>query len=157
MVNQIWISARLVVCAGVVISLLLLGGVASAEGGQKKKASKETALELNADHLGKSREALGSENAVIEDAEEEAAETKEEAECKHGKKHWKKHGKKHRRKHGEKHHGHEGCNEESCKARHHGRKAVARSYQRCVEVSVQAQNSLDESSRVCRVLFPKDE
>ena len=144
MLNQIRNSARLVICAGVVISLVLLSGAASAEGGQTKKASNETTLELNADHLGKSREALGSENAVIEDAEEGAAETKEEAECRHGK------------KHGKKHHGHKGCDEKSCKARHHGSKAVARSYQQCVEVSVQAQNSLDESSRVCRVLFPKD-
>ena len=141
--KRIQTTAKNVLCWVAAAAFISLAGDAAAESG--KQSSEEPTLKLGAEHLDKSREALGAEHVVVESSETKGHDG-EKHRCKgHHKHHGKKHGKKH------------GVCDESCKARHHGRKPVARTYERCVEVSVQAKNGLDESSRVCRVLFPAKE
>lgn len=133
-------------------AMLTSGGAAFAEEG--KASSDEPAIKLGSEQLGLSREELGTDKVV--DTEQEKAEKKG---TKAGKKIKARHQlRKHSgkdKKHGK--HGKHECSEhecgETCKARHKGKRRY--NYKSCVEAAVRAENNLDESSRVCRALFPK--
>lgn len=124
------------------------------------------AIKLGAGDLGKSREELGARSLPAEEAASAEASAEAEMKARRGKNgkakkhrgHGKhgKHGKKGKKgkhdcedcdaKHGE-------CHGDCKHGKHHGKHGRG-GYKQCLEKSIRAGNSFDESSRVCRAVFP---
>lgn len=172
MKKQLISTSKTFLCFCAAFALLATSGLASADkdkdqdkikDGEKTEAA-EPAVELSAEHLGMSREALGSDKVVDSEEDEESEEDevktprseadrkgmkkREHRRMKDGKKQGKKCGKKCGGKHGD----HAECGE-TCKARRKG-KGPRYNYKSCLEASIRAKNSYDESERVCKSLFP---
>ncbi len=132
------------VSLAIAITLAMTFGLAAAVPALADSHGKQEAIKLGGDDLGKSREELGDRSLPREEASEQ------EERSEKGRKH-RKHGKKEKCEDCD----HKGkCKDGQC---HHGKhkgKHRVHGYKQCLEKSIRAGNDFDESSRVCRAVFP---